>query len=138
MSTYGVILDFSSEASRMLYFSYALWARNLNYLNYIVFPLIGLDSLDFCEPASKDVLFLVSVSIRVIRGRLYLLAAEQCWRSGRVVYVVFQKLTPYSPKRSNSTVKWRISGASFVIAKPRVIVSRRSYTFFNAAAITFM
>ena len=46
-------LDFSSEASRMLYFSYALWARNLNYLKYIVCPLIGLDSLDFSSGASR-------------------------------------------------------------------------------------
>ena len=55
--------------------------NNLNYLNYIVFPLIGLDSLDFCEPASKEVLFLVSVSIRVIRGQLYFLAAEHVGES---------------------------------------------------------
>ena len=34
-------------------FSYALWARNLNYLNYIVCPLIGLDSLDFSSGASR-------------------------------------------------------------------------------------
>ena len=34
-------------------FSYALWARNLNYLNYIVCPLIGLDSLDFSSEASR-------------------------------------------------------------------------------------
>ena len=31
----------------------------------------------------------------LIRGRFYLLAAEQCWRSGRVVYVVF--LTNHNP-----------------------------------------
>ena len=31
----------------------------------------------------------------LIRGRLNLLAAEQCWRSGRVVYVVF--LTNHTP-----------------------------------------
>ena len=35
-------------------------------------------------------------------------------------------ITKNYPKRSNSTVKWRINGASLVIAKPRVIVSRRS------------
>jgi hypothetical protein len=34
----------------------------------------GWDSLDFCEPASKEILFLVSVSIRAIRGRLCFLA----------------------------------------------------------------
>ena len=27
--------------------------NNLNYLNYIVFPLIGLDSLDFSSEASR-------------------------------------------------------------------------------------
>lgn len=39
---------------------------------------------------------------------------------------------------SSCTVKWRISGASHAILTPRVICSRRSYTFFSAAAITAM
>jgi hypothetical protein len=50
-------LDFASNASRRLFFSYALWARNLNYLNYIVCPLIGLDSLDFASNASRRLFF---------------------------------------------------------------------------------
>ena len=47
-------LDFSSGASRMLYFSYSLWSRDLNY---IFCPLIGLDSLDFSSEASRMLYF---------------------------------------------------------------------------------
>ena len=35
--------------------SYSLRSRNLNYLNYSAATLYGLDSLDLCELASKEV-----------------------------------------------------------------------------------
>ena len=37
--------------------SYSLRSRNLNYLNYSAATLYGLDSLDLCELASKEVVF---------------------------------------------------------------------------------
>ena len=35
--------------------SYSLRSRNLNYLNYSAATVYGLDSLDLCELASKEV-----------------------------------------------------------------------------------
>ena len=57
----------------------------------------GWDSLDLCELASKENLYpAFSVLIRAHPWLvIYLLAAEQCWRSGIVVYVVF--LTNHTP-----------------------------------------
>ncbi len=42
------------------------------------------------------------------------------------------------PSLLNWQVKWRISSASQVISRPRLISLRRSYTFFKATAITSM
>ncbi len=72
--------------------------------------------------------------------KLFLLLLFFKTKWSRLKAAPFQKSTKFvgNYKRSNSTVKWRISSASFTIFTPRVILSRRSYTFFNAAAITSM
>ena len=40
--------------------SYSLRSRNLNYLNYSAGAVYGLDSLDLCELASKEVSLMFS------------------------------------------------------------------------------